>query len=46
LDSLDWESLESDSLDGEGLLDTLGTLYDSDDFESSELESLELESDD
>lgn len=39
MDSLDWESLESDSLDGEWLLEILGTLYDSDDFESSELES-------
>ena len=40
---LEWESLESDSLDAEWLLDTLGRLYDSDDFESSELESSELE---
>ena len=38
-ESLDWEPLESDSLDEKWLLDTLGRLYESDDFESSELES-------
>jgi len=43
---LDWESLDSESLDVEWLLDVLGRLYDSDGLESSELESLELESDD
>ena len=43
---LDWESLESDSLDAEWLLDKLGRLYESDDFESSELESSELEAED